>query len=216
MIVQDLGGEDGAVSGASLWSSALFDWSLVLAKVTLVAWLLFFLAVSLQGAGAWLTRWLVPGGSRLADWIRFRLPWTHKRMQRDFSAMLTLLLDHAVPEETSIRLAVESTDNGSFLRRANRAVDDLRAGAGIAEAMRWLDDAGEFRWRLLNAGKSEHRFASALAGWHEALAAKAFQEEQLFSQALSTGFVLLNGLMVGLATAGVFKALVGITELALW
>jgi hypothetical protein len=92
----------------------------------------------------------------------------------------------------------------------------LKNGVPLAEAMRWLDDAGEFRWRLLNARESPGRFAAALAGWHEALEARAFQQEQLFSQALSTGFVLLNGLMVGLAASCVFRGLVHITELALW
>src|ERR1051325_403482 len=107
MIVQDmgdLGGEQAVVSGAQPWSSGLFEWGLLLANVTLALWLLFWLAVSVQGTSAWLSRWFVPGWSRLADRIAFRVPWMHKRMQRDFSAMLSLLLDHDVPEAKAVRM----------------------------------------------------------------------------------------------------------------
>src|SRR5206468_10127161 len=65
MLAQDMGGEEAVASGARPWSGPLFEWSLVLANVVLVAWLLFWLAICLQGAGAWLTRWLAPGWPRL-------------------------------------------------------------------------------------------------------------------------------------------------------
>jgi type II secretory pathway component PulF len=215
-IVADMTAEEPLAGSPSAWSDAAFQWSLLLANITLAVWLLFFVATCLQGALAWLLRWVIPGWSRLADGISFRIPWIFRRMQRNFSAMLALLLDAGIPEEKSLRLAAESTGNRTFLRRAGRAIEDLKSGVKLTDAVRWLDDAGEFRWRLRNACHGQNRFAAALAGWHEALEARAFQQEQAFSQALTTGFVLMNGLMVGLATVGVFKALVGITELALW
>jgi type IV pilus assembly protein PilC len=215
-IVADMTAEAPLAANPAAWSHAAFEWSLLLANVTLVVWVLFFLVTCLQGAVAWLLRWVIPGWSRLADAISFRIPWLFRRMQRNFSAMLALLLDAGIPEEKSIQLAAESTGNGLFVRRAGRVLEELRSGVKLTEAVRWLDDAGEFRWRLRNAFHGENRFAAALAGWHESLEARAFQQEQAFSQALTTGFVLMNGLMVGLATVAVFKALVGITELALW
>jgi type II secretory pathway component PulF len=42
----------------------------------------------------WVHR-LLPG---LQDWLLVRLPWRRKRLQRDFSAMLAVLLDAEVPE----------------------------------------------------------------------------------------------------------------------
>jgi len=59
-------------------------------------------------------------------------------------------------------------------------------------------------------------FSRALAGWQESLEAHAFQQEQLFSQIVSTAFVLANGLMVGLAAVGVFHFLTGILETISW
>ena len=63
-----------------------------------------------------------------------------------------------------------------------------------------------------------HRgFFAALAGWHESLNARAFQQEQAASQALTTGFILLNGLMAGLMAVGLFRLLLAVLEeVALW
>jgi len=215
-IVMDMAGESPLAAEARFWSSTPFQWSLVLANLTLIAWLAFLFGTCLQGAVAWLLKWVVPGWARLADAVGFRIPWLRQRMLRDFSALLALLLDAGIPEEKSVRLAADGTGNRTVVGRAERVLDDLKRGVKLTEAVRWLDDAGEFRWRLTNACHAPNRFAAALAGWHEALEARAFQQEQTFSQAITTGFVLLNGLMVGLATVGVFKALVGITEMALW
>src|SRR5205814_213196 len=127
-----------------------------------------------------------------ADRLRFWLPWRRKRMRRDFSAMLALLLDAEVPEEKALSLAAASTANIVFMKRAERVIAELRSGVKLAEAVRWLDDAGEFHWRLRNVSSvvgqpSRSNFFAALAGWHESLEAKAFQQEQAVSQALTTG-----------------------------
>ena len=77
-----------------------------------------------------------------------------------------------------MRLAAQSSANVIFLRRAEHVVRDLREGVKLTEAVRWLDGAGEFRWRLRNAAPAGRGFVAALAGWHEVLEAKAFQQEQ--------------------------------------
>ena len=109
-------------------------------------------------------------------------------------------------------LAAASTANRIFIRRAERVVKDLRAGIKLTEAVRWLDDAGEFRWRLRNASEPGAGFFAALAGWHESLEAKAFQQEQAASQTITTSFVMLNGLMVGLVALGIFRLLLALIE----
>jgi hypothetical protein len=63
-----------------------------------------------------------------------------------------------------------------------------------------LDVSGELSWRLANAGRSREGFASSLRAWHEALDAKAFQQEQTFAQGFSSSLVVMNGILV-LATA---------------
>jgi hypothetical protein len=96
-------------------------------------------------------------------------------------------------------------------------VRDLQAGIKLTEAVRWLDDAGEFRWRLRNAAEPRAGFFAALAGWHESLEARAFHQEQAVSQTITSGLVLLNGLMVGLVALGMFRLILALLEEAiLW
>lgn len=182
-------------SDAPAWSSALFDGSIT------VAWFI---------AGAWFLFWL--GNVVLPDRLEILLPWRRKRMQRDFSTMFSLLLDAGVPEARALRLGAECAANSRFLERARRAEAELQQGAKLPEAARQLDDAGEFAWRLRNAAVPGGSFTAALEGWHEALAAKAFQQQQAASQLVTTGFVFLNGVMVSLVALGLFRLLVAILD----
>ncbi len=168
------------------------------------------------------------GGPRVAEWLESGLfpishwtcrlfPWRRKRIQRDFSAMLTLLLDAHVPEDTAVTLAAESTANRAFLRRAQKVVADLRAGVKLTQAVQRLDDSGEFRWRLANACHAHGGFVTALRGWLEWLDAKAFQEQQAAAQTITTALVLFNGTIVGVIVVSLFHALVAIINVGvLW
>ena len=182
-------------SDAPAWSETLFHGSIVVAWFIAVAWLLFWL-----------------GNLALPDRVEFLLPWRRKRMQRDFSTMFSLLLDAGVPEARALRLGAECAANTGFLERADRAAADLQQGAKLPDAARRLDDAGEFAWRLRNAAAPGGSFAAALEGWHEALAAKAFQQQQTASQLVTTGFVFLNGVMVSLVALGLFQMLLAILD----
>ena len=80
-----------------------------------------------------------------------------------------------------------------------------------------MDAAGELEWRLENAAASGGGFAVALAGWEEALDARAFQQEQVTAQVFTTGLVLLNGVLVALLTAAVFQMLTRLVwDAVLW
>ena len=163
----------------------------------------------------WLNRaaWLAP----LSDKLLWRLPWRRKRMQRDFSLMLALMLDAGVPERRAVQLAAACTDNQAFQRRAEKTGQALLQGSALPAAMEKLDDSGELRWRLENAARGQRGFGAALSGWIEALDAKAFQQEQAAAQFLTTGLVLFNGVMVGLFAVGVFQILTTLVqEVALW
>jgi type II secretory pathway component PulF len=148
----------------------------------------------------------------LRDRILYALPWRRRRLQRDFCATLSLLLDAKTPEPIAITRAAESTVNYVFIRRARRALADLASGKKLQTALKRFDGSGEFTWRLANASAQEGGFQPALAGWMEALDAKAFQQEQTASQIITTGLVLCNGVVTGLIAAGIFTVLISLME----
>jgi type IV pilus assembly protein PilC len=188
-----------------------------IATVQVIIAVLVCLGLAAYIGGPRLRRWLGTLFPALCDRLMYRVPWRRKRLRRDFAAMLAMLLDAGVPEATSIQLAAAGTANQIFVEQAAHAVRDLQSGLTLPEALRRFDREAEFGWRLANAAHEPSGFAAALAGWMESLDAKAFQQEQAFSQIVSTGLVLANGLLVGLVVYGVFHVLVAITnEAVLW
>jgi len=173
----------------------------MLAIPMLLLWSAAFLYVSGPRAGEWLP---------VLHQVHFRLPSRRKRMQRDFSVMLAILLDAGMPEAEAVTLAADCTANRVFRARAARTVAGLQRGLTLTQAVEALDDAGEFRWRLANASHAHGSFLKALTGWHEALDAKAFQLEQAAAHAITTALVLFNGLFVGFVVTTVFAVLVSI------
>lgn len=144
------------------------------------------------------------------DFISWKLPWRRKRMQRDFSILLATLLDAQMPEPEAVTLAASCTANQIFSARAAKAVAALQQGQPLPQAIACLDDLGEFRWRLSNAVHSKLGFAAALGGWHDALNAKAFQQQQAAAQTVSTTLVLVNGAFVATVVIAVFSFLISI------
>jgi type II secretory pathway component PulF len=151
----------------------------------------------------------------MADRILYRLPWRRKRLQRDFSSMLAVLLDAEVPEVEAVSLAAESTANAVVRRRAAQVCAQLDSGVKLPLAIRALDDSGELQWRLTNALQRGRGFLRALKGWHEALDAKAFQLEQASAQTATSVVILLNGLLVAAIVIAMFLALIAILNGAL-
>jgi type II secretory pathway component PulF len=178
--------------------------------------LVWFAMVAYIG-GPRLHRWIqkvLPGVPDLAAW---QFPWRRKRLHRDFSAMLSVLLDANVPEVEAVALAGEATNNRMFRRRANRVRSLLVEGVKLPEAIHVLDNSKELSWRLTNALRRGSGFLHALAGWHDALDAKAFQLEQAAAQIATTLLILFNGLIVGSIVTAIFLALIQILNgAALW
>ena len=146
----------------------------------------------------------------LVDWITWRVPWKRKKLLRAFSAMLAVLLDGDVPEAEAVRLAGEATANEICRRRTRRVIAALEQGVKLDEAVRMFDATGEFHWRLANAAHARGGFLSALRSWHEALDAKAFQQEETATHALTSGLVVLNGVVVGLVATAMFGILISV------
>ena len=165
-------------------------------------------ALLIHGEGPFIRTWL---GSTV-DWFAFRTPWKRRRMQRDFSTMLALLLDACVPEADAVSLAADCTVNREFKRRADLVIVRLREGHRLTDAVQALDDSEEFHWRLTNAVHAKDGFLRALTGWCESLDAKAFQQEQAAALTLTSAMVLLNGLFVGLVVIATFGSLIAIVE----
>jgi len=195
-------------------------------------WLFSFLAdhfvafIVLQAALLlliWSVELIYIGGPRVRVWfpilekLDYRLPWRRRRMQRDFSNMLAVLVDAGVPEAAALMLAADCSANSVFRRRAAQAVEALRQGMKLPDAVQRLDDHGEFRWRLRNALGAPGGFLRALAGWHESLDARAFQQEQAAAHVITTSLVLWSGLFVGAIIVSVFTFLVSFINMGvLW
>lgn len=191
-------------------------------RVLLANGVLTFLTVIVTGvvvhlAGSRLQRWMRRVGFPLGDWLVMRLPWKRMRLQRDFAAMLASLLDAGVPEYDAIREAAHAMGNSVFKRRARQVLLLLEEGVTLKEAIARLDLEGEFRWRMETAGEGGMSFYSALKGWMETMDARAFRQEQTVAQSVSTGLVVLNGLLVLLMVGGLFEGIGRlILSVALW
>ena len=146
------------------------------------------------------------------DELRYWIPWRRKRLQRDFSTMLSVLLDSGVPEAAAVALAADCTANGTFQRRAAQVAAQLKGGLTLPQAVASLDESGEFSWRLANAIHGQGGFFRALAGWHESLDARAFQQEQAAAHVVSTALVLWTGVFVGVIAISIFAFLISITN----
>jgi type II secretory pathway component PulF len=190
---------------------------IVMAQPWITAGLVLLIAALWLGAllyvgGPRLSAWLQAGGPRLIDRLELIIPWQCKRLQRDFSSLLAVLLDSGLAEAHALVLAAQSTTNDVFTRRARKAAAHLESGSKLTEAVSLLDESGEFHWRFTNAVHGRCGFVSALTGWHEALDAKANQQEQAASQLFTTALVLLNGFLIGLVMLTIFGALVAIID----
>ncbi len=174
--------------------------------------MLMAVATIIYIGGPQFVRWFQFRGLPFVDWIAWRVPWKQKRLQRTFSAMLAVLLDGGVPEAEAVRLAGDSTANEICRRRAGHVVAALGKGMKIDDAIRMFDDTGEFRWRLTNSTHAHGGFLNALRGWHEALDAKAFQQEEATAHVVTTGLVLLNGALVALIATAMFGMLIMILK----
>jgi type II secretory pathway component PulF len=169
-------------------------------------------AVLFYIGGPQFVRWFQFRAVPLVDWIAWRVPWKQKRLQRTFSAMLATLLDGGVSEAEAAGLAGDCTANEICRRRARRVIIALENGVKLDDAIRAFDDSGEFHWRLTNATHARGGFLNALRGWHEALDAKAFQQEEATAHVVTSGVVILNGALVALIATAMFGILIAVLK----
>ncbi|MEI7732982.1 MAG: type II secretion system F family protein [Verrucomicrobiota bacterium] len=186
------------------------EWGGFLFLFQLASFAALFMGSVFFVGGPRLRPWLEAGLYPVTDWLVYLIPWKQKRMLRDFSATLAVLLDARLPESRAVLLAARVTGNRVFLLRAERAVKELESGRTLAEVVARMDDTGEFHWRLANAAHglaATGGFVQSLEGWHEALDAQAFQQEQAAAQFLSTGLAISNGLVVAVVCLANWQAI---------
>jgi type II secretory pathway component PulF len=204
--------EVAASYNGTLWPISTFVFGLndshILVNFEILVFLALMSVAVIYIGGPGFVRWFQFRSVPVVDWITWRIPWKQKKLQRTFSAMLAVLLDGGVPEAEAVRLAGESTANEICRRRARRVIAALEKGVKLDEAVRAFDDTGEFHWRLTNATHVHGGFLNALRGWHEALDAKAFQQEETATHVLTSGLVVLNGLVVALIATAMFGVLI--------
>jgi len=204
--------EVAAGMSVQLWPLTTFVFALAdsgyLIGIEIIISLLMFSAVLLYIGGPQFARKFQSRSVPVVDWIAWRIPWKQKRLQRNFSAMLAVLLDGGVPEAVAVSLASDCTANEICRRRAQRVLAALEKGVKLDDAVRAFDDTGEFHWRLTNATHAQGGFLNALRGWHEALDAKAFQQEEATAHVVTTGIVILNGALVAMIATAMFGLLV--------
>ena len=140
------------------------------------------------------------------------MPWRRKRLQRDYSRVLVLLLDSGVPEEKAIELAAQSTSNRTIKKRARKVIASLQSGMGLTEAIKLMDDSREFRWRLTNALQTDGKFVDSLNGWHQSLSARADRQHRSFATLIEATMILLLGLIIGSIMIGMFLPLIKLMD----
>jgi type II secretory pathway component PulF len=189
---------------------------------------LFFIGLILAFLFLWGLAFAYIGGPRLRSWLSriapgavdrflYAFPWRRKRLLRNFTSILSLLLDSGMPEAQAVRLAGHAADNLVVKQRAEKVHERLASGIVLAEAITAIDPSGELRWRVRNAVHRGKDFLRSLEGWHELLDARAFQQEQTAAQLLTTFLVFFNGVIIGAVALSVFLVLIEILNAAtLW
>jgi type II secretory pathway component PulF len=201
-------------AGVSLWpvSRFVFDHPLWFIRFEMVIFLGLLSVVAVYIGGPGFVRIFCCRFFPFVDYISWHLPWKQKKLQRTFSAMLAVLLDGGVPEAEAVRLAGECTANEFCRRRTVRILAALQQGVKLDDAVRAFDDSGEFHWRLANATHARGGFLNALRGWHDSLDAKAFQQQEAMVHTVTSGIVILNGVVVALFAIACFGVLVAIVN----
>jgi type II secretory pathway component PulF len=208
--------EVAAGTGAQLWplTTFVFDHTFWLVAYEAVLFCVLVAVAMVYIGGPGFVRWFQYRSVPVVDWITWHVPWKQKKLLRTFSAMLAVLLDGGVPEAEAVRLAGDSTANEICRRRARRVMAALEKGTRLDDAVRGFDDSGEFHWRLTNAIHARGGFLQALRGWHETLEAKAFQQEETATHAVTSGLVIVNGVLVGLIVTSMFGILIVVVKAA--
>ncbi len=177
-----------------------------------VIYAFLYLSALFYIGGPRLRGWLENGIAPITHGLVLRVPWVRKRILRNFSIMLSTLLDAGVPETEALELAAEASANRALKRRVKRCVQALESGETLEQAIQWLDSTPELSWRLRLAAKRHDGFKAALQGWCEWLHAKAQIQEQSTAQWFSITMIFVHGLMAASLSISLFHLITSIID----
>ncbi|HMJ88392.1 MAG TPA: type II secretion system F family protein, partial [Candidatus Acidoferrum sp.] len=129
-------------------SVSVFGGRYAIVGVQVAVMLFFQLLMFCYVVGPRMHHWI---GGRFIDRLLWQLPWRRKRIQRDFSSMLALMLDAGVPDQRAVQLAGDAAANHVIIARARTATDEIARGVKLTDALRGIDGSDELHWRLKNA-----------------------------------------------------------------
>ncbi|MGA3266858.1 MAG: type II secretion system F family protein [Verrucomicrobiota bacterium] len=208
--------EVAAGMGTQPWPLTKFVFELndshILVGFEAMVFLALAVLVFLYIGGPGVVRWFQFRSVPVVDWITWCIPWKRKKLLRTFSAMLAVLLDGEVPEAEAVSIAGDCTANEICRHRVRHVISALQQGICLNDAVPLFDDSGEFHWRLTNAVHAKGGFSDALRGWHEALDAKAFREQETATHVMTSGLVILNGVVVGLIATAMFGVIIAMLK----
>ncbi len=173
---------------------------------------LYYLGALFYVGGPRLRHWIENGIAPVTHAVAMSIPWHRKRLLRNFSIMLGVLLDSGVPESEALTLAATASSNQVLKGRVKRCTQALANGESLETAITRLDATPELSWRLRLAAHQPNGFQAALKGWWECLHTKARQQEQLSAQVFSVGMILLNGLIAATISISTFHLITQIIE----
>lgn len=125
-------------------------------------------------------------------------------MIRDFSAVLSTLLDVEMPEQEAVLLAGKCAGNSIFFERTQSAAELLAEGTCLVKALALVDPAGELKWRMKNATRQGCDFSAALNGWHQALEARSVYQKNIVIDVAGTSMIVAIGLGVAFIAMACF------------
>jgi len=201
-IMADMGTEVPPFLVALVRHSPLVLWGLV--GLCLVVYGLVLVYV----VGSYLEEWARRRGWGWIDRLTWYVPWRRYRLQRDYVGLLSLLMDGGMSERESLEVAARGIQHTVLRGLVSLVGKELAGGRSLVQAMRRLDASGELAWRMENAAGARRGFGVALAGWLEALDARAYQSQPWVSQVVTTLLVLCNGFLVGFVVLAVFQPLI--------
>ena len=162
--------------------------------------------------GPGFVRWFQFCGVPVVDWITWRIAVEAEEIATD-------IFGHARRAAGWRRAGSRGRPaGGRFHGQRNlppaRAARHRRAekGASSMTPSAPSTTAANFTGGLTNATHARGGFLNALRGWHEALEAKAFQQEETATHATTSGLVILNGVVVALIATAMFGMLVQILK----
>lgn len=148
-------------------------------------------------AGPAARTWMECKHPNLADRIQNLFGFQRMLNHHRFGRVLARLLDAGVREDEALIVAGTVTASSRLRSQVEKAVEELRGGAGLMSALKTVKLNDDFYFRLNAAKESGRPLTEALEDWLEAVRARAEFRERVAVNITSASFILYSSLLVG-------------------